>query len=427
MALRHLARRYQALDTEIAELEIEIRRLCAKANPALLAAEGVGPDTAAVLLVAAGDNPRRMKSEKSFAALCGASPVPASSGQTVRHRLNRGGNRQANNALWPMRYHPDAHRRPHQRLRHPTTGRRKKEKRDHPLPEAAHRPTDLPPPYQPAPNPELRQATHPTPTRRHHFRQRRPPPRHTADRPITTRARPLPQPPTRYPLPTLAHPTTDSSRRRGPRPRNADPRPQRSDNRLQPGTGRKGQDPCRGHGRPATPPEKVGRAALWTFAVGGKQAEAEQMPAWEYTAGAQAKIDNADAWMNEQDLRWNDDEQEGLAEAVAARYGITNKHAEAMAASFDGHYRSQAAAHVEALAHERNTKAQAAGQIIEKWAGTRRRSGLRQSRRPRGMRAVNELAPSQGGGLTSRHQRRGPPLLGWRESACSGVFYSLPS
>ena len=99
-ALRHLARRYHTFDAEIIELEAEIRRLCARANPALLAAKGVGPDTAAVLLVAAGDNPGRMKSERSFAALCGISPVQASSGRTVRHCLNRGGNRQANNALW---------------------------------------------------------------------------------------------------------------------------------------------------------------------------------------------------------------------------------------------------------------------------------------------------------------------------------------
>ena len=98
--LRHLARRYQTLNAEIAELEGDIRRLCARANPALLAANGVGPDTASVLLVAAGDNPGRMKSERSFAALCGASPVQASSGQTIRHRLNRGGNRHANSALW---------------------------------------------------------------------------------------------------------------------------------------------------------------------------------------------------------------------------------------------------------------------------------------------------------------------------------------
>ena len=98
-ALRHLARRYQTLNAEITQLERDIRRLCARANPALLAATGVGPDTAAALLVAAGDNPGRMKSERSFAALCGTSPVQASSGQTIRHRLNRGGNRQANSAV----------------------------------------------------------------------------------------------------------------------------------------------------------------------------------------------------------------------------------------------------------------------------------------------------------------------------------------
>ena len=89
-ALRRLARRYQTLDTEIAELDVEIRRLCAKTNPALLAAHGVGPDSAAALLIAAGDNPERMKSERSFAALCALSPVQASSGRTVRHRLNLG-------------------------------------------------------------------------------------------------------------------------------------------------------------------------------------------------------------------------------------------------------------------------------------------------------------------------------------------------
>ena len=99
-ALRVLARRYQSLTAEIKDLDTEIKRLCAKANPALLAARGVGADTAAVLLVTAGDNPERMRSESSFAALCGASPVQASSGQIIRHRLNRGGNRQANNALW---------------------------------------------------------------------------------------------------------------------------------------------------------------------------------------------------------------------------------------------------------------------------------------------------------------------------------------
>ena len=99
-ALQHLARRYQALDVEIAQLEAEIRRLCAQANPALLATEGVGPDTAAALLVAAGDNPKRMKSERSFAGAVRRQPRPGVIRRTLRHRLNRGGNRQANNALW---------------------------------------------------------------------------------------------------------------------------------------------------------------------------------------------------------------------------------------------------------------------------------------------------------------------------------------
>ena len=99
-ALRALARRHQALSVEIAELDAELLRLCEHANPALLAACGVGPEVAAALLVTAGDNPDRMRNDASFAALCGASPIEASSGRTARHRLNRGGNRQANNALW---------------------------------------------------------------------------------------------------------------------------------------------------------------------------------------------------------------------------------------------------------------------------------------------------------------------------------------
>lgn len=98
--LRHLARRHRALSAEIAELDHDIAELCAEANPALLAVTGVGPEVASMLLVAAGDNPERMRCEAAFAALCGASPVTASSGKTIRHRLNRGGNREANNALW---------------------------------------------------------------------------------------------------------------------------------------------------------------------------------------------------------------------------------------------------------------------------------------------------------------------------------------
>jgi transposase len=99
-SLRSLARRYQNLKTEIAELDEAINTLCVAENPALLGVRGVGSEVASALLVAAGDNPDRMRTEASFAALCGSSPVEASSGKTTRHRLNQGGNREANNALW---------------------------------------------------------------------------------------------------------------------------------------------------------------------------------------------------------------------------------------------------------------------------------------------------------------------------------------
>jgi transposase len=97
--LRLLARRIRALEAELADTPAAIERLTAQRAPALRAVFGVGPESAAALLVAAGDNPDRLRSEAAFAALCGASPVPASSGLRTRHRLNRGGDRQANCAL----------------------------------------------------------------------------------------------------------------------------------------------------------------------------------------------------------------------------------------------------------------------------------------------------------------------------------------
>jgi len=100
LALRHLARRYAALSAEIAELDRGLAMVVAEAAPALLALRGVGTDVAGALLVAAGDNPERLSSEAAFARLCGVAPLPASSGKTNRHRLNRGGDRIANNALW---------------------------------------------------------------------------------------------------------------------------------------------------------------------------------------------------------------------------------------------------------------------------------------------------------------------------------------
>ncbi len=98
-ALRLLARRVLALRAEAKHLREVLTGLTAAAAPALVELTGVGPDTAAALLLAAGDNPHRLHSEAAFAALCGTSPIPASSGKVTRFRLNRGGNRQANAAL----------------------------------------------------------------------------------------------------------------------------------------------------------------------------------------------------------------------------------------------------------------------------------------------------------------------------------------
>ena len=99
-AMRSVARRYQRLSEEIYELDEQLGRLVAQAAPQLLAVEGVSTDTAASLLIAAGDDPERLKNEAAFAHLCGAAPIPASSGKTVRHRLNRHGDRDANRALY---------------------------------------------------------------------------------------------------------------------------------------------------------------------------------------------------------------------------------------------------------------------------------------------------------------------------------------
>ena len=81
-------------------MKAELERLIRMTAPALVKAFGVGPDTAAALLVAAGSNPDRLHSEAAFASLCGVNPIPASSGKTNQHRLNRGGDRQANAALY---------------------------------------------------------------------------------------------------------------------------------------------------------------------------------------------------------------------------------------------------------------------------------------------------------------------------------------
>ncbi|WP_370088340.1 IS110 family transposase [Streptacidiphilus sp. MAP12-16] len=98
--LRLLARRIQHLTEEIDDLNKRIAEAVDVSTPGLLDVRGVGPDSAAALLISVGDNPERLASEASFAALCGTSPVEASSGKTQRRRLNRGGDRQANAALY---------------------------------------------------------------------------------------------------------------------------------------------------------------------------------------------------------------------------------------------------------------------------------------------------------------------------------------
>lgn len=101
-ALRSVARRWRFLDEEAKELRVQAKTIIDDVAPELVARNGVGYETAGQLLVTAGDNPERLTSERSFAALCASTPVQASTGRTNRHRLNRGGDRQANSALWTI-------------------------------------------------------------------------------------------------------------------------------------------------------------------------------------------------------------------------------------------------------------------------------------------------------------------------------------
>ncbi len=100
LALRSLGRRALDLQAETAAIDGALAELVTATAPSMLELHGVGIDTAAMLLVAAGDNPQRIRSEAAWAHLCGVAPIQASSGKVTRVRLNPGGNRQANHALW---------------------------------------------------------------------------------------------------------------------------------------------------------------------------------------------------------------------------------------------------------------------------------------------------------------------------------------
>jgi transposase len=111
-ALRAIARRIRSLNTEIAEADKLLTHLVKKTCPTLLTMHQVGPQSAARLVITAGQNIDRMTSQAAFAKLTGVAPLPASSGKTNRHRLNRGGDRQANSALYliiigRMKNHPE--------------------------------------------------------------------------------------------------------------------------------------------------------------------------------------------------------------------------------------------------------------------------------------------------------------------------------
>ena len=104
VAVRELGRRAVFLDGQLERLDELIIPLVSAQAPGLLALYGIGPHTAALLLIAAGDHPGRLRSEAAWAHLCGAAPISASSGKVTRYRLNSGGDRQANHALWRIAF-----------------------------------------------------------------------------------------------------------------------------------------------------------------------------------------------------------------------------------------------------------------------------------------------------------------------------------
>ncbi len=100
LGMRTFGRRALAINDDMVDLDVVLEQQVIQTAPALRACHGVGVDTAMTLLVAAGDNPERIRNEAAWAHLCGVAPLDASSGKRHRHRLSRAGNRQANHALW---------------------------------------------------------------------------------------------------------------------------------------------------------------------------------------------------------------------------------------------------------------------------------------------------------------------------------------
>ena len=143
--LRSIARRWQQLDAEITAHEAILGELTAQVVPQLVAAFGVGADTASEMLIVAGDNPDRVRSEPAFARLCGVAPIPASSGMTTRHPAQPRRPSTGQRSALPGRHRPHAAPRTDQGLRRPANRRRQNQGRDHPLPQTTPRPRTLGP------------------------------------------------------------------------------------------------------------------------------------------------------------------------------------------------------------------------------------------------------------------------------------------
>ena len=147
ISLRELGRRAEFLDGQLERLDELIVPLVTARAPDLVAAFGIGSDIAGELLVAAGDNTDRVRSDAAFAKLCGVCPIPTGSGKTGgRYRLDPRRQPASQRRSLPLRHRPHAMARPHHRLRRPTHRRRTHEERHHPLPQALRRPRGLPPP-----------------------------------------------------------------------------------------------------------------------------------------------------------------------------------------------------------------------------------------------------------------------------------------
>ena len=205
--LRRLARRHRILTDEITDIDTELRALTARAAPTMLATKGYGVITTATLLVTAGDNPDRIRSEASFAALCGAAPIPAGPGRTNRHRLNRGGDRQANRE--PHTNAPPARRPAHQGLRRPPHRHGQEPQRDPALPQTRHRPRSMAPADPPPTRTPHRRPAPPAPRTRTHPHPSRPPPEHPPGPDQRTRTRHTPRHHPHRSIPPMAqHPTT---------------------------------------------------------------------------------------------------------------------------------------------------------------------------------------------------------------------------